>query len=131
MPLITNMKSDFRLRVSFPVLRNFPVSFIIALFDRVLDFLRFSFGPYRDREGSKPISVSFGHGLLFPTIVTGCSQDSVSGTNHFSWNQPKFKEIGNYFRFLVVNFILSYLLGFSYPLVSLLGLSSQNLNLIT
>ena len=84
MPLITNMRSDFRLRVSFPVFGHFPLGTIIALFDRVLDFLRFSFGPYRDREGSKPKGVSFGQDLNFPTIVTGCSQDSVSGTNHFS-----------------------------------------------
>ena len=84
MPLITNLRSDFRLRVSFPVFENFSISTIIALFDRVLDFLRISFCPYRNREGSKPVRVSFGQGLYFPTIVTGCSQDSVLGTNHFS-----------------------------------------------
>ena len=84
MPLITNLRSDFRLRVSFPVFEKFSVRHHNRPFGRVLDFLRFSFGPYRDREGSKPIRVSFGQGLLFPTIVTGCSQDSVSGTNHFS-----------------------------------------------
>ena len=63
MSLITNLRSDFRLRVSFPVFGNFPLGTIIALFDRVLDFLRFSFCPYRDREGSKPIRGSFGQGL--------------------------------------------------------------------
>ena len=43
MPLITNLRSDFRLRVSFPVFEKFPISTIIILFGRVLDFLGFLF----------------------------------------------------------------------------------------
>ena len=65
MPLITNLKSDFRLKVSFPVFEKNVPDTIIGLFNVFLGVLRVSHDDKRHQRPLKPLKKHFRKKFFF------------------------------------------------------------------